>query len=335
MTILKDQTLPYFWRNFRSAQAEMLPIESNIYEVLEEVYSERRKRFAKQWKASLNSSLPESTVEFYANAATEAELLIRTKIKNVKLSKYAERNLESSMKIFVGSNPKVQDVLDFDVYAQITINLDVTPSLLLEGISRTTPPAANFYENSLHTIFHRPQRTGYLIFHEIVVGHLVNLICNKKKPNLVSSQVDQSAADYWAISSYALNELSRYLQIDETRMLILHLESPSLVKKYLPIEIRQLFLSSSHIMWYFDLLAQLYSQTIPSETLKLIYIHFLLRSLHRIRKNKSLRLKPNAGEIIDEQLMKPIFRFSADKEVRFGDTQVISLLHQLSEDVWW
>jgi hypothetical protein len=334
VAILKVQTPPYFWRNFRLEQVEKLPIRSNLFEVIEEIYIERRKRFARRWRASLNSTLPQSTLDFYLNVAKEAEHLVRTKIIGAELSKYADRNLRSSMKIFVESNPKVHDVLDLDVFSQITISLDVAPNLLLEGVGQATALSSNFYENSFHTIFHRPQQTGYLVFHEIVVGHLVNSIRNKNKISSLPNQSSQSKADYWSISSHALNELAQYLKLDEAKVLILHLESPSLVKKQLPIEIKQLFLSASHIMWYFDLLAQLYSQVSPNETLKQIYTQFLLKSLRRIKKDMALRLRPNAGEIIDDLLMKPIRCFSPNDNVRFDDSRIISLLHQLSEDVW-
>ena len=164
-----------FWHNFRLDQQAKLPVESNIYEVLDEIYKVRRKQHSKKWKLELASPLPVSTLNFYQSVGEVAKVLALKSVKNAKISKFAIKNINASMQVKFGAKPKVKDVLELDIFSSITICLDVSPDQLLAGIDRLRLPAEDFYENSLHTFLHRPQQSGFLIFHEIVVGYLVRV----------------------------------------------------------------------------------------------------------------------------------------------------------------
>jgi hypothetical protein len=333
MMISNDDSNVLFWSNFRSAQRSKLPVKSDFFETLEEYYSEQQSNYFNEFRTSLNKKIPANSIRFYNDILKKTNLVASSVLRRTKPSPFVIKNLKNSFGFKLDSSTTVSDIIKLDVFAKVTVAQDIYPKVLLKGIDQKILSKSKMYENTLHFFFHRPQQSEFLIFHELVVGYLVNIALKKGRipKKLLWSDIQN---DYWATSAFVLQKLSQVVGIELPDLVKLHFEKPSVIRKRFSERIKDLFLAASHISWYFDYINRNFKPQSASATLSEVYVFFVQASLDKLEKNPKLKLINNAGDLIDTFVHDEVISYYSQRDRDFGDADAAILLSQLSERLW-
>jgi hypothetical protein len=332
MSLAADAMQPGgFWTRYRAAQHRLLPGGDGVYEVVDQIYGGLRARFRRTWKRELRGPLPQATLRYYDDVARRAlRLASREAEKGGPMSDHARRNLTSTLAVRLPEGATGQTIVDLDVYANVTISQDAGMDQLTKGMPARGRARENWDHNVLHVLLHRAQQSELLLFHEIAVGHAVNLAANRGR---VPSR-RESNSDYWACSALLLEAVARCADTTTPRLFQLHFERPATIRAALPASLQRVLLVGSHVFWYADVLTRLYLPQNVSASLAVLYRFFVLPSLERLASNGRLRLRHRADRAIHRLFFgEMIPRFRRDP-TSFSETDLAVALARLVESVW-
>ncbi len=320
-----------FWSRYRAAQHRLLPAGDGVYDVVAQVYGGLRARFRGTWKRELRRALPAATLRYYGDVARRAvRVASREAEMGGPLSDHARRNLRSALGVELPEGATAQAVVDLDVYANVTISQDAGMDQLVRGMPARGRARDNWDHNVLHVLFHRAQQSELLLFHEIAVGHGVNLVANRGR---VPARREPTG-DYWSCSAMVLEAMARCAESTPARLFQLHFERPAAIRAALPASLQRAMLVGSHVFWYADVLTRLYLPQNVSASLSVLYRFFVLPSLDRLASKPRLRLRPHADRAIHQMFFDELIpRFRRDP-ASFSETDLAVAMARLVEAVW-
>lgn len=330
---LQVTTAP-FWSNFRRVQRSRFPFHSDFIDSVEDHYRFERRKFVRKNRSHLLQVLPPSTIHFYDGILKKARRAALSSLRKSNLTQFARNNLDRSFGIELGADSTVQRVLDLDVFSQVTVAMDIEPSLLLGGINRSVlAKNKKLYENTLHLILHRPQQSEFMVFHEMVVGFLVYRAMGRSRvPKRLNW--NQIHSDYWATSAHTLMRLSEYLDVEVDELVRLHFEDAATVRRFFPRQIQDLLLVANNVFWYQEFTNLYYRAQSASTTLAEVNVFWIQAALGRMERNPKLKLRRGADAVIDQRVQDEVILYYKKGAHSFGDADSSVFMAKLVECLW-
>lgn len=259
-----------------------------------------------------------------------AQKLSSDATRRVELSRYARSNLVDSFGVRLDSVACTQDIIALDVFSEITFAQDIPMKQLLRGIDQRRAAVPGLDRNTLHFLLHRPQRSELLMFHELAVGHLVNLTINAGR---VPARGALAIDDYWGSAAFFFERLADLLSMSPAHLVQFHFESPSAIRRRFPRRIQDLLLVCSHLAWYVELLTRMLLPQNTSAALTALFVCYLQPCLDRLEAHPRAHLRADASRIIDSLIFEEVIpRHRGARSFSQSDLAVV--LARLSDRTW-
>lgn len=324
---------PSFWDKYLVLRNRQLPVDSEIHEFLENYYASGRQDFEKQWAKKFDRKIPKSSVDWYNDLFKEGHSAVLDVFAGERISKSVRRRADEFYGVKLKNDATLRDLLELDIFGQITINQDIHPENVFRGVSNPRLVDHVIKSDSHHFFFHRPQQTEFIFLHEIIVGYLLNRVENKGRiPD--RPQMSLGNRDYATASGYTLNVLARYLKLSEGQVVALHLQTSEQVSKALPRFAQELMTISSHIYWFMDLFSKLSSAHSPATLLRYTYLTFIVPSLERAMNEGDLRLRSGASKFVEATFYERIISEKRGGVGARNEADLIQTLFHLVDALW-
>jgi hypothetical protein len=322
-----------FWHLFHEAREERLPVQSNVYDLLNQIYKEKRVQHEIEIKSALDSEIHPTFVKHYNQIYYTVQNLMRSVLNQTRDSKNALSYAEQIYSFRLAEKATVADLLATDIFGDKTVNLDIPVPLLSAPIGEKQRNNFDFLLNTFHYTLHWPQRTEFLFLHELIVGYLGNLIQHDGylPPRSTKEIISKS---YWTIPAYMVRELAFYLNRTEAEVVTLHFETNEGARKLLPQNIQDLLLLSSHITWYIDLENKRTPTRNEAKLLRLVYSCFFLPSLEKLASNPNAKLRADAGTFTDQIMCHSLLGMGQESHKPLETKKLVQILLGFADVLW-
>jgi hypothetical protein len=321
---------------FHELRARRLHMKSNFYEELARLHLELDANYKKRAGAYLGASLPNELVDVFNHACDVANGLAECVLSSSGL--LSDRDKLRARQIYacrLVRGATVRDYLEFDVFHGVLPALDSELDFLLKvPVEREIMS----YLGS-HVFFHRPQRSAYLFFHELVVAYFIS----RRFP--LSLAETQSPSDFGtthgAPAVRILQIIADAVSVDISELIALHHASTQQIDELLPQNIRDVFTMSSHLYWYLEVALCYMGDVredfpVPVETAATVFsklLHFFtIPCLERIANSPLLEFTRDAG-VVTERALNPFVLTKEDEPPAGNANEMCCLVRGLVDRV--
>ena len=259
-----------FWNLYVELAEKRMQPKDRFYKSLNLRYSRIRRSQARFVSDRITDPFPTSSVRFFNQVFLDVETRTGRSIKNKKMAHaaYGFRLPEHS---------NARDLLAIDAFKDFTTQQDLPIVRFLQGINRDAQDRRTLTDGLTHCFLHMPQRSGYLFFHEIIVGGLLDEMMNGEVRKTRRSMSVRKVVPYYTLANEAINVLAGQLKMPRSSLFRLHLATHQHVKKIFPQRVADLMTSAAHI--YFRIESELSRKghhLYPADLLALVVEFYLL-----------------------------------------------------------
>jgi hypothetical protein len=225
---------------------------------------------------------------------------------------------------------KLQDLLDADTFGQQTHPTEVVVPEVLSGRELRDHEDYDHWGNALHFFAHRPQRTEFLFFHEMIVGNLVSNLLRRAPVPKNRAELTLNTR-YYQAAAYSTELMARVLGRSVHAVTGLHFADSEQIIREVPQSVRDLSLLTTHVFWYLELLSHLCPLGSVADSLGFVILFLWVPSLERFQESPHFALAKNAGAWVDETFCKLIAR---TRKEGTNQTDVVRALLGCVDSLW-
>ncbi len=322
-----------FWNRYQELRRQKMPVKSSLYSYLDKIYRVQRRDFETKWKSVYDRKLPPTSIRYYNELFSVAHHAVKNLFKKYPVQKRTHALAEQAYGVKLKVGDTFSDLLKLDVFGQKTNNQDIHPEIVFGDMRDAFRREPVLISNTHHFFFHRPQKSEHIFFHEIVVGFLLNEIENGGHVHTPKT-LPLMDPGYSSLAAYVLTRLAKLMKKTPGQLVALHFEDSETVTRSLPLFVKDLMLSVSHIYWYLDLYSKRSGRHSPAMLLALTYNFFIVPCLERQRVEKGLHLIPKAGGFIDQLLLKNLVELPKSEMAQITDIHIVRQLMICVEQLW-
>jgi hypothetical protein len=178
-----------------------------------------------------------------------------------------------------------------------------------------------------HRVLHGPQRTRYIFFHELAVGHYLELL--EQRAPLARGHLRLTVDHYAAVPAYCLRVMAQHLGLSVAELAALHFETNEALEARLPPAVRELLALAAHLYFALELLFVYVWKIRNGALIERVIQFFVLPSLERLRHEPGLRLRADAGALVAEALTEGLCM-----EADANEVDAVQRLVRLTDAVW-
>lgn len=332
MEVITEET---FWERY-SRQRRKMSYGCGIFELLKIDNAKGRAQRNKADAKYLKKTLPPTSLSFYNDSFKTVDRTVQKLLRKHKLPKESLALAKSAYGVRLDKGTTYSDLLELDAFHNKTYNQDLRPEDVFGGYrQRAKKNTVRFL--AYHLFLHRPQRTEHVLFHEVIVGYLLDTIFfggqqAQRDDLLLKSPEGES---YLHIANHLVERLAKLNHLNVGQLVVLHLEEPEVVNSVLTPCTKELMLAGAELYLYLDLFSRWARKFSAADILELIYNFFLLPFVERELEEPGWRLRPSASRKMDDIIKTILFKHYPKYGEGIGDPEVARVICKCFENVWY